>query len=204
MFLQFFHRRVAAVLHIIIVDVFDDITVELLLRPDQRLDPAPERESEKRIPVRHISVKLPDPVGLVSQKVVVFELVQDPFQKTAVLHVYDSTVCLLLGGHVPRRGLFALRPACLFLGGHVPRRGLFALRPACLLLGGHVPHCGFFALRPACLLLRLQAQVIRILSENLQNGVSAVQIIIQPDHKATPVTYPQQCGKITNLLMQLY
>ena len=185
MFLQFFHRRVAAVLHIIIVDVFDDITVELLLRPDQRLDPAPERESEKRIPVRHISVKLPDPVGLVSQKVVVFELVQDPFQKTAVLHVYDSTVCLLLGGHVPRRGFFVLRSACLFLGGHVPRRGLFALRPACLLLG-------------------LQAQVIRILSENLQNGVSAVQIIIQPDHKATPVTYPQQCGKITNLLMQLY
>ena len=81
------HIREGVVFHVVVVDVAYDVAVELLLGPDQRLDPSAEGEGKVWVLCRHVLVELPDPLGLGGQEVVVLEHVGHAKEKRSVARI---------------------------------------------------------------------------------------------------------------------
>ena len=87
MILDIRFRRIGAVLLIVVIDIFQDISVELLLRPDKGFDPSLKCKSKVGIVLSHIQIEFLDPLRLGRKEIRVLQKFNYLYQKITVRKV---------------------------------------------------------------------------------------------------------------------
>ena len=93
---------ISSMFHMIIINIFYNISVEFLLRTDQRLDPALERKRQKRILPRHILIKFSDLLRLRSKEIIMLQKLRDLQQKITMRQIDLIPALPRIPAEIPR------------------------------------------------------------------------------------------------------